>query len=212
MGTNPIHQRAMLFTPPMITKPTSVANTKPVIVLVVSVSIQFCITNDRFSLMAFACTVLPMPNDATAANTQNSTPNHFMPSPFCRAYIGPPSILPSFVFTRYLMASRPSPYFVAMPNTPVSQHHSTAPGPPRLTAVATPMMLPVPIVAANDVANAPNWLTSPVASLSLFTDSRIAVKIFLCGNFSLNVRKICVPNNRIIIGHPQTTPLMSSAI
>ncbi len=24
-----------------------------------------------------------------------------------------------------------SAYFVAMPNTPVSQHHSTAPGPPR---------------------------------------------------------------------------------
>ena len=178
IGTKAVHQRAMLFTPPMMTKPTTAASTKPVIIFVVSLSIQSCITNDRFSLMALACTVLPMPNEATAANTQNSTPSHFIPNPFCKAYIGPPNILPSLVFTLYLMASSPSLYFVAMPNTPVSQHHSTAPGPPRLTAVATPMMLPVPIVAANEVANAPNWLTSPVASLSFLTDSRIAVPIF----------------------------------
>lgn len=57
------------------------------------------------------------------------------------------------------------------------QHHSTAPGPPSDIAVATPMMLPVPIVAANDVARAANWLTSPDVSLSLFTLSFIAVNI-----------------------------------
>ena len=163
-----------------------------------------------FSLMAFACTVFPMPNDATAANKQNSMPSHFMPKPFCKAYIGPPTILPSCVFTRYLMASSPSPYFVAMPNTPVSQHHSTAPGPPKLTAVATPMMLPVPMVAANEVANAPNWLTSPVASLSFFTVSLMAVQILRCGNLSRMVKNIWVPSNKIIMGHPHMIPLMSS--
>ena len=48
-----------------------------------------------------------------------------------------------------------SEYFVEMPNTPVSHIHSTAPGPPEATAVATPTMLPVPIVAAKAVVNAP---------------------------------------------------------
>ena len=65
-----------------------------------------------------------------------------------------------------------------MPNTPVSQHQSTAPGPPSDTAVATPMMLPVPIVAASAVASDPNCDTSPVASGSRVTESFIAVKIF----------------------------------
>ena len=43
-----------------------------------------------------------------------------------------------------------------MPNTPVNQHHNTAPGPPSAIAVATPTILPVPIVAAHAVDNAPN--------------------------------------------------------
>ena len=43
---------------------------------------------------------------------------------------------------------------VAMPNTPVSQHQSTAPGPPRAMAVPTPMMLPVPMVEARAVVRA----------------------------------------------------------
>ena len=47
-----------------------------------------------------------------------------------------------------------SAYLVAMPNTPVSQHHSTAPGPPMNTAVPTPMMLPVPMVDASAVVSA----------------------------------------------------------
>src|SRR5438477_11820658 len=51
--------------------------------------------------------------------------------------------------------------FVAIPKTPVSHIQSTAPGPPAAMAVATPTMFPVPIVAANAVVNAPNWLTSP---------------------------------------------------
>lgn len=54
------------------------------------------------------------------------------------------------------MASRPSAYLVAMPSMPVSQHQNTAPGPPNVTAVATPMMLPVPMVPARLVARAEN--------------------------------------------------------
>ena len=152
--------------------------------------------------MEFACTVLPMPNAAKAAKTQNNTPSHFMPKPRSSAYIGPPSISPLEVFTLYLIAKSPSPYFVAMPNTPVIQHQNTAPGPPKETAVATPIMFPVPIVAASDVANAPNWLTSPFDPLSGVTDNFIAVKIFRWGNFKRIVRNKCVPNNIIIIGQP----------
>ena len=91
-----------------------------------------------------------------------------------------------------------------MPKMPVSQHHSTAPGPPSDTAVATPMMLPVPMVAASEVARAANWLTSPVESLSFDTDNLMAVNILRCGTRSLKVRKMWVPSNSIIMGQPHT--------
>ena len=106
--------------------------------------------------MELACTVLPIPNAARAVKMQNKIPSHFCFNPRSRAYIGPPSISPLAVLTRYLMASNPSAYLVAMPKTPVSQHQNTAPGPPNATAVATPMMFPVPMVAASEVASAPN--------------------------------------------------------
>ncbi len=91
-----------------------------------------------------------------AVKTLNKTANHFIFSPLSNAYIGPPIIVPSSVFTLYLIASKPSEYLVAIPKTPVIQHQRTAPGPPSATAVATPIILPVPIVAAKDVAKAPN--------------------------------------------------------
>ena len=152
--------------------------------------------------MALACTVLPMPKAAQAVNTAKSTASHLRCSPRSRAYMGPPSMRPSGVFTRYFMASRPSEYFVAMPNTPVSQHHSTAPGPPSAMAVATPTMLPVPIVAARAVARAPNCDTSPVALRSRFTERRMAVNILRCGTRRRKVRKRCVPNSNTIMGQP----------
>lgn len=139
--------------------------------------------------MALACTVFPMPKAATAVKKANRMAIFFQPKPRSKAYIGPPSILPDFVLTLYFTASRPSEYFVAMPNKPVSQHQSTAPGPPRATAVATPIMFPVPIVAAKAVARAPNCDTSPSACSSFLTESFMAVNILRCGNFSLTVRK-----------------------
>ena len=87
------------------------------------------------SAIALICVPQPMPNDASMANSANSTaitlPNFFHLRPRSSAYIAPPIMRPSAVCTRYLTAIRLSAYFVAMPNTPVSQHHSTAPGPPR---------------------------------------------------------------------------------
>lgn len=176
-GTSAVHILEMLFTPPMMEHPTVTERMKPTNILVRMGLMKSLHTIERFSLMALACTVLPMPNVAMTAKAQKTMPSQRWPIPFSKAIIGPPIMRPSGVFLRYLMASSPSLYLVAMPKTPVIQHHNTAPGPPRLTAVATPMMLPVPIVAASDVARAANWLTSPDESLSLLKDMRMAVNI-----------------------------------
>ncbi len=58
-----------------------------------------------------------------------------------------------------------------MPKMPVSHIHSTAPGPPESTAVATPTIDPVPSVEASEVAMAPKLLTSPWAPESFVTES-----------------------------------------
>ena len=123
--------------------------------------------------MAFTCTPQPMPKVASAVNRANALASLFMPSPRSSAYMAPPSTRPSSVFTRYFTAISASAYLVAMPSTPVSQHHSTAPGPPSATAVPTPTMLPVPMVDASAVVSAPNWLISPSAPLSFATERRM---------------------------------------
>ena len=46
---------------------------------------------------------------------------------------------------------------------------NNAPGPPAEIAVATPTILPVPIVADNAVQRAPKLVTSPCPSSSFFT-------------------------------------------
>ena len=133
-------------------------------------------------------------------------PSHFMFSPRSSAYMAPPCIRPSSVFTRYFTAIRDSEYFVAIPNTPVSQHQRTAPGPPRAIAVPTPMIFPVPIVDASAVVSAPNWLTSPSAPSSLDTESGIPfVIVFLWIKPVRIVRNRCVPSRSRIIAQPHTT-------
>src|SRR5690606_41438647 len=63
----------------------------------------------------------------------------------------PPDIRPFSFLTRYLTASTPSPYLLAIPNKAVIHIQNTAPGPPRTHAVATPAILPVPMVAESAV-------------------------------------------------------------
>ncbi len=123
-------------------------------------------------------------------------------------YIGPPSIVPSAVRTRYRTASSASLYLVAVPSTPVSHIQKTAPGPPRLTAVATPTMLPVPMVAANAVVSAAKGLTSPSAPFSFVTDSLSAVHRCRCMKPVRTVRKMWVPNRRNRSGGPHRKPSM----
>ena len=194
--------RLMLLTPPSTTTATSIMRAIPTATRIIEPLALLPHNITTFSLIALAWTMLPMPNAAIAVNPQNNTASHFWPKPRSRAYMGPPSMVPSLVLTRYLMASKPSLYFVAMPKRPVSQHHSTAPGPPSATAVATPMMFPVPMVAASDVARAANWLTSPLASLSFLTDILMAVNILRCGTRNLKVKNRWVPKSNIIMGQP----------
>ena len=178
-GMRPVQMRVMLFIPPKMTNPVRMEIIAPMPNLNSSGLSDDGAKSMMLSQMALACTALPMPKAAPAVNMLKRTASHFMPSPRSSAYIGPPAISLFSVRIRYFTARCPSPYFVAMPKIPTSQHQKTAPGPPKAMAVATPIILPVPIVAANDVARAPKLLTSPSLPLSDLTLSLIAVKIFL---------------------------------
>ena len=122
----------------------------------------------------FACTMLPMPKAAIAVSAANTTPNRRLPMPRSSTYIGPPAMVPCGVVMRYLIDSNASAYLVAIPKMPVSHIQRTAPGPPAATAVATPTMLPVPMVAASAVVSAPKWLTSPSPSAPRSKERRMA--------------------------------------
>ena len=61
-----------------------------------------------------------------------------------------------------------------MPRIPVIQHQNTAPGPPRATAVDTPMIFPVPSVAARVVASAENGDRLESASSAVPRERRMA--------------------------------------
>ena len=99
-----------------------------------------------------------------------------------------------------------------MPNNAASHIQKSAPGPPNAIAVATPTILPVPIVADKAVHNALKLESSPPSS---FSDFR---KIDLSANFSCEnctprkiiVRKIPVTRIRTMSGTPHTNPSMDS--
>jgi hypothetical protein len=149
-GTRNSQTFAMDLIPPRITKAVSTAITAPVI--------HGAMWNVSFTIdeMEFAWTMFPMPNAEIVVRMAKMTPSHFCFIPLSRTYIGPPAIRPLSVLMRYFTDRTASEYFVAMPKTPVSHIQSTAPGPPAAMAVATPTMLPVPMVAANAVVRAPN--------------------------------------------------------
>src|SRR3989339_1233868 len=160
-GTKALQTRAILLTPPRITRAVTSASTPPVCqraILKVS-SIKIAIELD--------CTVQPIPKAAKAVKTANSPAQNLKLRARSKTYIGQQAMVPSAVLIRYLIDSRASPYLVAIPKRPVNQIHKTAPGPPIAIAVATPTMLPVPIVAAKAVVRAPNWLISPLDFFSL---------------------------------------------
>ena len=99
-----------------------------------------------------------------------------------------------------------------MPKTPVSHIQSTAPGPPARMAVATPTMLPVPMVAESAVVSAPNWLMSPSASGSFVMESLMASGSLRWMNPVRAVRNRWLPRRSTIMGTPQTNPSTASMI
>ena len=126
----------------------------------------------------FACVRFPIPKEAITANNANSQPStaptFLCLNPLRIVYIGPPDISPFSFTSRYLMASIHSLNFVVSPKHAEISIHTSAPGPPDTIAVATPTILPVPIVAASAVVRAENGDTSPVP-LVLFRASLLNV-------------------------------------
>lgn len=77
--------------------------------------------------------------------------------------MGPPHISPRSSNVRYLTARIASAYFVAIPKSEATHIQNKDPSPPNAIAVATPVMLPIPIIPAKAVMSAWNWLISPSA-------------------------------------------------
>ena len=67
-----------------------------------------------------------------------------------------------------MTAKSPSEYLVAIPRKAAATIQNRAPGPPAQTAVATPTILPVPIVALKAVQRAAKLEISPSASSSFW--------------------------------------------
>ena len=160
----------------------------------------------------FACVRFPIPNEATTAKSAKSHPS-MAPAFLCLnaffiVYIGPPDISHFSFTSRYFMASMHSLNLDVIPKAAESHIHTNAPGPPETIAVATPTILPVPIVAARAVVSAENGETSPspffcLASL-LKTLFNAYGRLRQQRAFVLMVRKIPVPTRRISITGPQT--------
>ena len=134
-------------------------------------------------VMAEVCTAPPMPRMARPAKmakvmamalaNQGTEPSGRRKRS-SQMYMAPPIIWPLAFFTRYFTDAKTSVYLVAMPRMPVIHIQNTAPGPPEMMAVATPMIEPVPKVDARAVIMAANWLTSPGELGSLVMDRRRA--------------------------------------
>ena len=145
--------------PPRIIKRANTVRIKPVTQVgtenVVSIA----------SEIEFACVRLPIPKEAITANTANKTASILPGSLSLNAalieYIGPPSISPLSFTTRYLIANAHSENLLVIPKAAEIHIQTSAPGPPATIAVATPTMLPVPIVAARAVIRAAKGETSP---------------------------------------------------
>ena len=161
----------------------------------------------------FPCVMFPIPKEAITANRAKShartAPNVLFFRPFFIVYIGPPLISPLAFISRYLIASMHSLNLEVRPNAAEIHIHTRAPGPPDTIAVATPTILPVPIVAASAVVSAENGETSP--SPRLFVRASLLRVLFSAyprflhvRNLVRNVRNIPVPTNRTSITGPQT--------
>ena len=96
-----------------------------------------------------------------------------------------------------------------MPKKAATSIQKSAPGPPVPMAVATPTMLPVPIVAESAVQSAPNWLTSPFTPGStswwnMYWNARLRLKRWM--KRRMHVRRRPVTRMEAMSGTPHTQP------
>lgn len=140
----------MRLMPPRTTSPVSTVRIAPVIQVLRPKAFSIALA------MPLACTMLPMPKPAKPPKSAKAVPSQCQcrPRPFLIAYIGPPACSPRSSTSRYFTATTTSAYFVAMPTKAVTHIQNSAPGPPTAMAVATPAMLPVPMVADSAVMSA----------------------------------------------------------
>ena len=94
-----------------------------------------------------------------------------------------------------------------MPKNAATSIQKSAPGPPVPIAVATPTMLPVPIVADSAVQSAPNCETSPFASPDSSPANMMRKAFFrlkTCRRRRMNVSRSPVKRIAAMSGTPQT--------
>ena len=128
--------------------------------------------------------------------------------------MGPPTQSPYWLRSRNFTASRTSEYLVAMPMRAVTHSQNRVPGPPRVTAVVMPAMLPVPTVPARAVETAWKGVISPSPASRLW---KILPMVFFMAYPNLRnwspllhtVIRIPTPMSRMSMGAPHTTPLMA---
>ncbi len=103
---------------------------------------------------------------------------------------------------------------MAMPKSAVNHIQNNAPGPPSVIAVATPAILPVPMVALSEVINARNGGISPSpCPLNPPSSKRNAnASRFQVRKPKPMVRKTPVPNNSTCMGTPHAQALISVMI
>ena len=103
------------------------------------------------------------------------------------------------------MASNPSENFVAIPKNAATIIQNNAPGPPAHTAVATPTMFPVPIVALSAVHKAAKLDISPLPPSSfLIIHLSASGSLRICRTPRRTVSKIPPQRINTISGTPQT--------
>ena len=152
-GTSFSQMRPIRPTPPTITAPVSSAVTQP------TASRSQPKAASSAAAMELDCTRSPPPREARTQKKENSSavPRLWRP---CSMYsMGPPCHPPSGARRRYRMERSFSTHPVIIPRKADAHIQNTAPGPPKKIAVATPAMLPVPMVDARAVERAWIWLS-----------------------------------------------------
>jgi hypothetical protein len=110
------------------------------------------------------------------------------------------------------MAKNPSAYFTAIPKKDAKTIQKRAPGPPAAKAVATPMMLPVPKVAAREVQRAAKGETSPAPPSPRPMALKAAPNFRAEINRVPKVNQTPTPKTNANIHGPQTIPAIRSNI